>query len=218
MTRAVPAVARALDVLELFLERPTLSSAEIAARTGLPRTTVHELVTTLAARRYLNAAPGSTPTRFTLGPRVLQLGSRFAERLDLAREAQAVAEAVAAECDETVQVAVLDGEFAVCVAKADSTQAVRVVAAIGSRLPVPGSALGQVLVAGFAEEIAFEHDEAGNDARAVAAPVRDHSGRVVAALGIAVPATRPVEPWAPHVRKAAAELSERLGYRSELPQ
>lgn len=217
MTRAVPAVARALDVLELFLERPTLSSAEIAARTGLPRTTVHELVTTLAARRYLTAAP-STPTRFALGPRVLQLGSRFAERLDLSREAQAVAEAVAAECDETVQVAVLDGEFAVCVAKADSTQSVRVVAAVGSRLPVPGSALGQVLVAGFAEEVAFEHDEAGNDTRAVAAPVRDHSGRVVAALGISVPATREVEPWAPHVRKAAAELSERLGYRSELPR
>jgi DNA-binding IclR family transcriptional regulator len=204
-----------LDVLELFLERPTLSSAEIAARTGLPRTTVHELVTTLAGRRYLTAAAG-TPTRFALGPKALQLGSRFAERLDLAREAQAVAEAVAAECDETVQVAVLDGEFAVCVAKADSTQAVRVVAAVGSRLPVPGSALGQVLVAGFAEEVAFEHDEAGNDTRAVAAPVRDHSGRVVAALGISVPATREVEPWAPHVRKAAAELSERLGHRSKM--
>src|SRR3954468_15562897 len=125
VTRAVPAVARALDILELFLGRPTLTAPEIAARTGLPRSTVHELVGTLIERGYVAADTGS-PTRFRLGPQVMLLGSRFADRLDLAREAQYVAEAVAAECDETVQVAVLDGEFAVCVAKAGSTHAVRV--------------------------------------------------------------------------------------------
>ncbi|NUR28258.1 MAG: IclR family transcriptional regulator [Catenulispora sp.] len=218
MTRAVPAVARALDILELFLGCPMLTAAEIAAGTGLPRSTVHELVGTLLERGYLTADTGS-PTRFRLGPQVVLLGSRFADRLDLAREAQIVAESVAAECDETVQVAVLDGEFAVCVAKADSTHAVRVVAAVGSRLPVRASALGQALLAGLGtdqaapDEVVFEHDEAGNDVRSVAAPVRDHSGRVVAALGITVPATRPVELWAPQVRKGAAELSERLGHR-----
>lgn len=213
VTRAVPAVARALDILELFLERSALTAAEIAAATGLPRSTVHELVGTLVERGYAVADAGS-PTRFRLGPQVMLLGSRFAERLDLAREAQAVAEDVAAECDETVQVAVLDGEFVVCVAKADSTHAVRVVAAVGSRLPVQASALGQALQAGHnADEAVFEHDEAGNDVRSIAAPVRDNSGRVVAALGVTVPATRPVEVWAPQVRKAAAELSERLGHR-----
>jgi DNA-binding IclR family transcriptional regulator len=218
VTRAVPAVARALDILELFLGRPTLTAAEIAAGTGLPRSTVHELVGTLAERGYVAADSGS-PTRFRLGPQVMLLGSRFADRLDLSREAQSVAEAVAAECGETVQVAVLDGDFAVCVAKADSRHAVRVVAAIGSRLPVRASALGQALAAGLGtgeaalDEVVFEHDEAGNDVRSVAAPVRDHSGRVVAALGVTVPATRPVELWAPQVRKGAAELSERLGHR-----
>jgi IclR family KDG regulon transcriptional repressor len=218
VTRAVPAVARALDILELFLGRPTLTAAEIAAGTGLPRSTVHELVGTLIERGYVAADTGS-PTRFRLGPQVMLLGSRFADRLDLAREAQYVAESVAAECDETVQVAVLDGEFAVCVAKADSTHAVRVVAAVGTRLPIRASALGQALLAGLgtdqatSDEVVFEHDEAGNDVRSVAAPVRDHSGRVVAALGVTVPATRPVELWAPQVRKGAAELSERLGHR-----
>jgi DNA-binding IclR family transcriptional regulator len=215
VTRAVPAVARALDILELFLGRPTLTAAEIAAGTGLPRSTVHELMGTLIERGYAATDPGS-PTRFRLGPQVLLLGSRFADRLDLAREAQSVAEAVAAECGETVQVAVLDGGFAVCVAKADSTHAVRVVAAVGSRLPVRASALGQALLAGLGTDTAaveFEHDEAGNDVRSVAAPVRDHNGRVVAALGVTVPATRPVELWSPQVRKGAAELSERLGHQ-----
>jgi IclR family transcriptional regulator, KDG regulon repressor len=214
VTRAVPAVARALDILELFLARSSLTSSEIAARTGLPRTTVHELATTLTDRGYLIAEAGM-PTRYRLGPRLFQLGGRFAGQVDLAREAQATAEAVAAECDETVQVAVLDGDFAVCVAKADSSQPVRVVVAIGNRLPVHACALGQVLLAGASDEVAFEHDEVGNDARGAAAPVRDHTGRIVAALGVSVPATREIAHCVPFVQKGAAELSQRLGYRSE---
>ncbi len=51
MGRLVPAVTRALDILELFLDGDgTLSAPDIVRKLQLPRTTVHELVTTLAAR------------------------------------------------------------------------------------------------------------------------------------------------------------------------
>lgn len=207
-------MARALDILELFGDRAALTAAEIAVGTALPRSTVHELLTTLTERGYISADTGS-PIRFRLGAQVMLLGSRYAERLDVARQAQAVAEQLAGQCDETVQVAVLDGDFAVCIAKADSSQPVRVVAAVGARIPARASALGQALLApATAEEVVFEHDEAGNDVRSVAAPVRDHSGGVVAALGVTVPATRPVEAWGPLVRVAAAQLSGRLGYQA----
>ena len=57
MGRLVPAVTRALDILELFLDGDgTLSAPEITRRLQLPRTTVHELVTTLAARSLPGAA------------------------------------------------------------------------------------------------------------------------------------------------------------------
>jgi IclR family KDG regulon transcriptional repressor len=62
MGRAVPAVSRALDILELFLERPTLSAPQITDLLGLPRTTVHELVTTLVDRGYLDASAGAPIT------------------------------------------------------------------------------------------------------------------------------------------------------------
>src|SRR5947199_204256 len=67
MGRAVPAVARALDILELFLATPVVSAPEITERLGLPRTTVHELVTTLAARPYL--IPGPARPRAALDDR-----------------------------------------------------------------------------------------------------------------------------------------------------
>jgi DNA-binding IclR family transcriptional regulator len=154
MARAVPAVTRALDVLELFLDRNTLTAPEIAERLKLPRTTVHELVNTLVDRSYLIAVDGS-PIRYWLGMRLFQLGNRFAEQLDLAREAQQVAAQVAGACDETVHIAVLDGAYVVYVAKVDSTHPVRMVSAVGRRLPAHCTGVGKVLLAALSTE-AFE--------------------------------------------------------------
>lgn len=151
MGRIVPAVARALDVLELFLDdTETLSTPEIVARLQLPRTTGHELVTTLVARSWLAPVPGS-PGRFRLGVRSFQLGSLYAGRLDLAREGRAVAEQVAAACDETVHLAILDGTDVIYIAKVDSTHAVRMVSAVGRRLPAHCTAVGKMLLAGLSE-------------------------------------------------------------------
>ena len=77
MPRVVPAVIRALDILELFLDRPLLSAREIGERLGLPRTTVHELLVTLVARSYLISEPGQ-PVRYRLGMPLFQLGASFA--------------------------------------------------------------------------------------------------------------------------------------------
>jgi IclR family KDG regulon transcriptional repressor len=151
MGRIVPAVARALDVLELFLDGDeSLSTPQIVARLGLPRTTGHELVSTLAARSYLAPLPGVTG-RFRLGVRAFQLGSAYASRLDLAREGRAVAEQVAASCDETVHLAILEGTDVIYIAKVDSTHAVRMVSAVGRRLPAHCTAVGKMLLAGLTD-------------------------------------------------------------------
>jgi DNA-binding IclR family transcriptional regulator len=243
-----------MDILELFLDRATLTAPEIAERLGLPRTTVHELVNTLLDRSFLAALEGS-PIRYRLGMRLFQLGNRFAEQLDLAREAQAVAAKVAAACDETVHVAVLDGTYVVYIAKADSTHPVRMVSAVGRRLPAHCTAIGKVLLAALgdptvdalyppgqalpamtarsiaspgrlrtilaevrSEGVAFDDCESNEAVRCVAAPVRDHTGTVVAAMSISVPIVRWTDPadamWAPLIRKGAEEFSGRLGYHA----
>jgi IclR family KDG regulon transcriptional repressor len=149
MARVVPAVIRALDILELFLDRPQLSAREVIERLDLPRTTVHELLVTLEARSYLIAVPGQ-PVRYRLGMPLFQLGAAFAGRLDLVREAQGVARDVAAACDEAVHVAVLDGADVVYLVKADSTHPVRMVSGVGLRLPANCTAVGKMLLAGLA--------------------------------------------------------------------
>ncbi|HEY8371389.1 MAG TPA: IclR family transcriptional regulator [Pseudonocardiaceae bacterium] len=152
MPRHVPAVMRAADILELFLgERSSLSAPEIASRLGLPRSTVHELLTTLVARGYLDRRPGGE-TQYKLGPRLLELGSRYQQDLDLAVEGEIVARQVAAECQETVHVAMLDGAEVFYVCKIDSTHSVRMISAVGRRLPAHCTAVGKVLLAGLPPE------------------------------------------------------------------
>ncbi|MEU4420301.1 IclR family transcriptional regulator [Actinoplanes sp. NPDC024001] len=148
MSRVVPAVNRALDILELFLDRPQLSAREVIERLGLPRTTVHELLVTLVERSYLIAVPGQ-PVQYRLGMPLFQLGAAFAGRLDLTREAQLVARDVAAACNEAVHVAVLDGADVVYLVKVDSTHPVRMVSAVGRRLPANCTAVGKILLAGL---------------------------------------------------------------------
>jgi DNA-binding IclR family transcriptional regulator len=80
------------------------------------------------------------------------------------------------------------------------------------------AALREALVGIRRRGIAVETRESNPDVSCVAAPVRDRSGRVVAALSISVPMIR----WSDERRaeleqlaaKGAAELSEHLGYRS----
>ncbi|MFF8378318.1 IclR family transcriptional regulator [Streptomyces sp. NPDC015661] len=253
MGRLVPAVTRAFDILELFLQGDaTLSAPEITRRLGLPRTTTHELVTTLTARNYLVPVPGQ-PGRYRLGVRTYQLGSRYAEQLDLAAEGHQVAREVADTCGETVHVAVLEDTDVIYIAKVDSSHAVRMVSAAGRRLPAHCTAVGKMLLATLPEVelderlegrelvgmtprsltdpdalraalaeirilgVAVEQQESNPDVSCVAAPVRDRSGRVVAALSVSVPVLRWNEDKENELTalavRGAGELSARLGHR-----
>ena len=149
MARLVPALVRSLDILELFLgEQEELSMPEIVAQTCLPRTTVFEIVGTLVARNYLSRTDGDKD-RFELGFMSLQLGSAYRRRSRLVGVAQRIAEEVAAECSETVNVAFLDGGDVVYLCTVESKQAVRIAVSIGRRLPAYCTALGKVMLAGL---------------------------------------------------------------------
>ncbi|MEU3399778.1 IclR family KDG regulon transcriptional repressor [Streptomyces filamentosus] len=252
MGRLVPAVTRAFDILELFLQGDgTLSAPEITRRLGLPRTTTHELVSTLTARNYLVPVP-EQPGRYRLGVRTYQLGSRYAEQLDLAAEGRRIAHEIAETCGETVHVALLEDADVIYVAKVDSTHAVRMVSAAGRRLPAHCTAVGKMLLAMLpADEldelldgrelvgmtprsitdpdalraalaeiavlgVAVEQRESNPDVSCVAAPVRDRTGRVVAALSISVPVVRWDEARENELTalavRGAGDLSARLGH------
>lgn len=90
-TPTVASVGKAADVLKAFTPTvPTLSVRQITVRTGIPRSTVHGLCTTLALAGLLE----TTADGYQLGPTVLELGGQVIERTGLVRAAEGVIETI----------------------------------------------------------------------------------------------------------------------------
>jgi DNA-binding IclR family transcriptional regulator len=149
-----PGVHAVLDVLESLGESDHLSLAELTRHLGLPKTSVHRVCGTLVERGWLLRDASGV---YSLGIRALGLGAAAAE-LPIVVAFRPVAAELLARHNETVCLALLDGDASLFVAKAETTHPVRLVTAVGSRLPAFAAASGRVLLAdlpGEAVEIAY---------------------------------------------------------------
>jgi DNA-binding IclR family transcriptional regulator len=148
--RIVPALDRGLRILTLLAsEEKRMKVADIAQLLDIPRSATYELIHTLASHGAIRQLDNG---EVDLGPRVLALGSAYGRRLDFVQTAQSKAQEVMQQCDETVQIGVLDDRHVLYLAKADSNRQVRLVSTIGSRLPAHCTAIGKVLLAFLPED------------------------------------------------------------------
>ena len=145
--RLVPALDRGLQILQALSDSSEpQTGADLCRTTGLPRTTVHDLLHTLVALDYAREVDPQHHS-FGLGPRVLALGHSYLAGLDFSAEADSVVRRLSQQTGETVQLAVLDGADALYVAKAESRNTLRLVSAVGRRLPAHLTGVGKALLA-----------------------------------------------------------------------
>jgi DNA-binding IclR family transcriptional regulator len=138
---------RALEILDALAEvgGEGIAAGRLATRTGINRVTVHRILNTFKAHGFVRQdAPGAG---YQLGFRFLEIAERIFEGLDIVRLSQPALQRLAQETGETVHLAILDGPEAVYVAKAESTQAVRLVSRVGLRVPLYCTSLGKALLA-----------------------------------------------------------------------
>ncbi|WP_370324194.1 IclR family transcriptional regulator C-terminal domain-containing protein [Euzebya sp.] len=146
----VEAIARGLDVIRAFdRTRPEMSLTEVATATGLARPTARRILLTLEHLGYVRSADG----RFTLTPRVLDLGLAFVQSLGLWEIARPHMESLVAQTRESTSIAQLDGSDIVYVARVAVPKIITLRVAIGTRFPALQTSLGKVLLA------ALEPDE-----------------------------------------------------------
>jgi DNA-binding IclR family transcriptional regulator len=149
----VKSAARTIDVLDLLASRTDgCTLVEVAEALGCPKSSAHGLVTTLVRRHVVAAEPSSRGTVFKLGHHIFEIGQAYARSVDLIRDGQAVVRQLADECLETVHLAAIDGGEVVYLAKEEGRQSMRMVSAVGRRLPAYGTGVGQVLLAGMTDE------------------------------------------------------------------
>ena len=249
---AVQSVDRALTILEVLAERGWSSVTDVAEHLDIHKSTASRLLATLAQRGFVEQE--TARGRYRLGFGVVHLASAVTTELDLARLAQPICEGLSQQTQETVNVAVLEGNEVVNIAQVIGSSSVVSVNWLGKRNALHCTSTGKVLLA-FLPDItqsqllagplepltqhtltdaerlqrqlrtvrevgyAVTEEELELGLNAVAAPVRDFGGHVVAALSVAGPSYRMTKGRLPEVAKqaqaAAHDLSVQLGFQAE---
>jgi DNA-binding IclR family transcriptional regulator len=200
------------------------------------RATVHQQLSTLVHAGWVEQVDDG---RYRLTLRATRIGHRALEQANLGSRIQSVLEALAADTGEAVSLAVLDESDTLIVQRVESEHVLRADLHVGTRMPLATSASGRVLVAFSSPDRVASLRAAGvqlppdavlaeirengyavsvsefiEGIFAVAAPIFDGAGGLLAALSAAGPSSRfdphaAVEP----VVRAACEINRVLGGR-----
>jgi DNA-binding IclR family transcriptional regulator len=248
----VQSVERAIAILKSFSsEKPERGVGELGRELGLHKSTVSRLMTTLERGGLLSRNPETQ--RYRLGIDLIGLAAHVIAYADVREVARPLLRNLAENCQESVNLVVLDGGQVVNLEQfVPPTRQVKNIGQVGRRLWPHCTAAGKVLLAHLSPEeldqvlpdklerftahtladsnqlrrdlatvrrqgYAIVQEELEEGLNALAAPIYDHTGEVIAAAGVAGPAYRMTPEEVPklvvRLLDATHQISARLGYR-----
>jgi len=140
----VQGLERGLAVIRSFsAETPSLTIAQVADRTSLTRAAARRYLKTLEVLGYVL----QEADRFSLTPRLLDLGFTYLSTLDVTSVVHPFMEQVTDALHESCSVSVLDNHDVVYIARRAANRIMSINLAVGSRLPAHATSMGKVLLA-----------------------------------------------------------------------
>src|SRR4051794_18301998 len=144
----VQSLERGLAVIRAFdADDRELALSEVARKTGLTRAAARRFLLTLVELGYVNVENG----RFSLRPRVLELGFAYLSSLSFAEVAQPHMEELVKRVNESSSISVLDDLDVVYVVRVPTRRIMTITIAVGTRLPAWATSMGRVLLAALPE-------------------------------------------------------------------
>ena len=251
LNKMVKSVFRAVQILDVLSSDGERSVTEISKSLNFPKSSVHEIISTLLEEGILGK--DTDRNRYSLGLKLFELGKQAQANLEISKVAIPSLRGLQEQLDETVHLTVLDGKEVLYIECFESTKRLRTYSVIGIRAPLHCTAVGKAILAHLDEEdvedviqsmglprftentitdrqrlnaemrkvrdcgFATDDMEHEDGVRCVRAPVRNHTGKVVASISVSGPSQRMtssrLEEIAPLVMERAAEISRRLGYK-----
>ena len=140
----VQSLERGLSVIRAFdADHAKLSLSEVAATTGLSRAAARRFLHTLVHLGYMHNNDG----RFSLRPKILELGYAYLSSLALPELAMPHLEELVEQVRESSSVSELDGEDVVYIARVATKRIMTVTISVGTRFPAYATSMGRVLLA-----------------------------------------------------------------------
>jgi DNA-binding IclR family transcriptional regulator len=145
--RSVAAAERALLILEAFLgDVGPRSLVELEQRTGLFKSVILRYMISFEGRGFVRKDERG---QYWLGPKAFQLGKSFENNFDMSATMQPVLDRLMHATNESASVYIKDGEWRICLLRAEPNRAVRVATRVGTRLPIDGTATSLTLARYF---------------------------------------------------------------------
>jgi DNA-binding IclR family transcriptional regulator len=242
-TSSVRVLRRAFDILEAFdEEHAVMSLQEISNRIDLPKTTAFRLISTMVETGYLVQTRSND---YCLSYKFMALAAVAQSTFDIRNTARPAMERIREQTNESVDISIQTGQFRICIEVLESHHKIKSIIRPGETVPLHLGAVGKTFLAfGPAELLdrliamppepdfdteelrrqvsavreqgyAFTTGERVPGASAIAAPVRDHTGRALYALAVTGPAYRFDERQAEFreiLLEGAREISSLLGW------
>jgi IclR family transcriptional regulator, acetate operon repressor len=139
-------VLNAFRVLEEVAARQPAGAAELARVTGIPKSSVQRALRTLHTAGWIRPAGGEV-TRWVVTTKALYVGRHAADEFSLRDVAVPVMEDLRRRIDETIHLAIPEGDQVVLIERLETSKPVRIVLALGTSLPIHASAHGKAVLA-----------------------------------------------------------------------
>ena len=140
----VQSLERGLSVIRAFdAEHPKLTLSEVATSTGLSRAAARRFLRTLVQLGYMR----SDGSRFSLRPKILELGYAYLSSLTLPEVAMPHLEQLVEQVHESSSVCELDGNEVIYIARVPTKRIMTVTISVGTRFPAYATSMGRVLLA-----------------------------------------------------------------------
>ena len=177
---AVPALEKALDILELLADEPAgLAQSEIADATGRSVGQIFRVLVALERRGYLVRERGGP---YRLGTRLFDLAHRHAPLRGLEAAALPIMHELADDVRQSCNLAVLEGDRVRVIAQVESPADFGYRVRVGALFDAERTATGEVLTGGADHLVRADALQPG--ITDVVAAVRGADGRTVAALTV----------------------------------
>lgn len=202
-------VNRALDLLIAVSESGRLSMSDAARATGLAASTALRLLRTLEARQFLTREESG---EFVTGPQLVLTSVRTLGQQTVIQLAHDSLHRLVEQTGESAYLSARGAEdTAVYLAQLEGTHAVRYATWTGRTVPLEGTAAGDALCNQVDSTGYVVHTQTLEpDVTAVAGPVQDQWGNVVAALSVVGPSFRLSEATAHRIGSLLAQECERI--------
>ena len=149
---SVQSLDRAFDLLErLCRSHDGMTIGRLSAQTGLHKSTVHRLLSSMCARGYVLRDAKTSIYRASM--RLCELGSAIVDNLDMANIVRTPLAALGRQTEETVHLAMQEEQDIVYIYKEESgSGAIRMFSRIGMRRPLFCTGVGKAILSTWTDD------------------------------------------------------------------